>query len=334
MTGMRVEPSRWLSAGLVLAAVTPFVGGTAFAQSDAAAGYPKQPVKIVVGFSPGGSNDLLARLLAQKLAERLGQPFVVENKPGANAIIAAEHVMRATPDGYTLLMAPAGTLVINPSVYAKLPYDALKSFEFVSNAATYPFVLSVGASHPAKSVAELVAWGKANPDKANYSSSSAIFQLASELFNLKTGTKFVHIPFKSGGENVTAVITGQVAMVFADTGPLMPQVKSGRIRPLATSGAKRLAELPEVPTMAEAGVEGVVVDGFSGIVAPKGTPAPIVGKLESELIAIIKLPDMRERLSQIGLIPAGETSAEFAARVAREIPMWTAVAKAANIKLE
>lgn len=325
----RVLIAALLGAGLAASAATP-----ALAQADPAAGWPKQPIKIIVGFTPGGSNDLLARILAQKFGERLGQPSVVENKPGAGAIIATEFVARSNPDGYTLLMAPAGTLSINPAVYAKLPYDPIKSFEHVSAVATYPFILSVGENHPAKSMKELIEWGKANPDKANYASTSTIFQLITELFNTKAGTKFVHIPFKSGGEIVTAILNGQVAMAFADTGPVLPHIKSGKIRALATSGPQRLADLPNVPTVAEAGLKDVAVEGYSGIVAPKGTPAGIVKKLEAELIAIAKLPDVQDRLRQLGMIPVGETSAQFKARIEREIPLYTGVAKAANIKLE
>ena len=302
----------------------------AHAQTD----WPKSAVKIVVGFTPGGSNDLLARLMATKLGERLGQPFVVENKPGAQAIIAAELVARAAPDGYTILTAPAGTLAINPAVYAKLPYDALGSYEFVANIATYPFILSVNASSPINTVKELVEWGKANPTKANYASTSTIFQLTSELFNIKTGTKFEHIPFKSGGEVVSAVLTGQVTMAFADAGPAIPQIKGGKLRALATTGSARMPDLPDVPTTREAGIEGVIVEGFSGFVAPKGTPAPIIAKLESEVIAVVKLPDVRERMLQIGLIPAGEGSSAFRERVTREIAMWKDVAQKANVKLE
>ncbi len=315
-----------LVVGVMFAATAP----QAFAQAD----YPKQPIKIVVGFTPGGSNDLLARLVAQKFGERMGQPAVVENKPGAGALIGTEFVARATPDGYTLLMAPAGTLVINPAVYSKLPYDSIKSFAHIAVVATYPFLLSVNAGGPIKTVKDLIAFAKANPDKANYASTSTVFQLTSELFNSKAGVKFEHIPFKSGGEIVTAILSGQVTTAFADAGPALPQIKSGKLLALATSGAKRFAELPELPTMKEAGIDGVEVDGFSGLVAPAGTPAAIIKKLEAEVNAIIKLDDFQARLKQIGLVPGGGTGEEFAAMVARDIPKWTAVAKAANIKLD
>ena len=323
-------------AGIAMAGAVALLlsGVPALAQTDAAAGYPKQPIRMIVGLAPGGSNDIIARLVAQKLQERLGQPVVVENKPGAGGTIAADMVARATPDGYTLLVAPSGSMVINPAVYSKLPYDPLKSYELISNLALYHLVLSVSASLPIKTVKELVAWAKANPDKANYASTSAIFQLTTELFKQKTGTPFQHIPFKSGAELVTAVLSGQTTMTFADAGPAMAHFKSGKLRPLASTGATRLPELPDVPTLAEVGIDGVVVEGFIGLAAPKGTPQPIVKKLESEVMAILKLPDVAGRIKQIGLIPDGSTGAAFHDRIAKDIPKYTAVAKAAHIKFD
>jgi len=308
--------------------------GAALAQSDPAAGYPKQTVRMIVGLAPGGSNDIIARVVAQKLTERLGQPFIVENKAGAGGTIAADMVARAAPDGYTLLVAPAGSMVVNPAVYSKLPYDPLTSYEPISTMALYHLVLSVSAKLPIHSVKELIEWGKANPDKANYASTSAPFQLVSELFNQKTGTKFQHIPFKGGAELVTAVISGQTTMTFADAGPAMPLFQAGTLRPLASTGTTRLPALPDVPTLAEVGIEGVVVEGFIGLVAPKGTPAAIVKKLEAEVMAVARLPDVQDRIRQLGLIPDGSTGAAFHDRMARDIPKYTAVAKAAGIKFD
>jgi tripartite-type tricarboxylate transporter receptor subunit TctC len=324
----------WSAAVALAAALMLAHPGAAAAQTNAAAGYPKAPVKMIVGLAPGGSNDIIARIVAQKLSERLGQSFIVENKPGAGGTLAAELVAHAAPDGLTLLVAPAGSMAVNPAVYATLPYDPLKSYELISNIALYQLVLSVSASLPVTSVQQLVAWGRANPDKANYASTSAIFQLTSELFNQKTGSKFQYIPFKGGAELVTAVISGQAAMTFADAGPAMPLFKAGKLRPLATTGATRLPALPDVPTLAEAGIPGVVVEGFIGLAAPKGTPAPIVNKLEAEVMAVAKLPDVQQRIQQLGLIPDGSTAAAFRDRIARDIAKYTAVAKSAGIKFD
>jgi tripartite-type tricarboxylate transporter receptor subunit TctC len=315
-----------------LAAVAGILAATApgaFAQA-----YPKQPIKMLVGFTPGGSNDILARVFAQKIGERLGQPGVVENKPGAGGRLAAEQLTRAAPDGHTLLMVPAGTLSIAPAVFKKLNYDSVKSFSHVAIVATYPFLLSVNAGSSIKSVKELIAFAKANPAKANYGSTSPIFQLTSELFNLKTGVKFEHIPFKSGGEIVGGILNGQVTMAFADAGPAMPQINAGKLRVLATSGARRFPALPDLPTMNEAGIEGVEVDGYSGIVAPAGTPKDIVKKLEDTVNAILKEAEVRDRLTKIGLVPGGGTSAQFVATINREIPMWKDVATKAKISLD
>ena len=320
-----------IALSLALALLHP---GAASAQSDASAGWPKQPVRMVVGLAPGGANDIMARIVAQKLTERLGQPTIVENKPGAGGTIAADMVARATPDGYTLLVCPSGSMVINPSVYSKLPYDPLTSYELIANMVIYHLVLSVSATQPIRSVGELVAWGKANPDKANYASTSAVFQLTTELFNQKTGAKFQHIPFKSGAELVSAVLTGQTVMTFADAASAMPQFKAGGLRPLASTGAARLPELPNVPTLAEAGIDGVVVEGFIGLAAPKGTPAAIVKKLETEVMAIVRLPDVQARIRDLGLIADASSGAAFRERIARDIPKYTAVAKAAGIKFD
>jgi tripartite-type tricarboxylate transporter receptor subunit TctC len=328
--------ARWGLAVIVLTLVFALLNpATASAQqSDPAAGWPKQPVRMVVGLAPGGANDIMARIVAQKLTERLGQPVIVENRAGAGGAIAADFVARSAPDGYTLFVAPSGSMVINPSVYSKLPYDPLTSYEPVANMVIYHLVLSVSSSQPIKSVAELVAWGKANPDKANYASTSAVFQLTTELFNQKTGSKFQHIPFKSGAELVSAVLTGQTVMTFADAASAMPQLKAGGLRPLASTGAKRLPELPDVPTLAEAGIDGVVVEGFIGLMAPKGTPAAIVKKLETEVTAIVRLPDVQARIKDLGLIADPSSGAAFRERIAVDIPKYTAVAKAAGIKFD
>ena len=308
--------------------------GDAAAQSNAASDYPKQPIKIIVGFAAGGGNDLIARIIAQKMTERLGQPTVVENKPGAGAIIGAEAVARAAPDGYTLLVAPPSTFCINPAVYSKLPYDPMTDFEYVSIVAWYPFLLTVNAGHPAKTVKELVAWGKANTAQANYASTSALFQLLTELFKMRTNAPFEHIPFKGSNEMMTAVLSGQVTMAFIDAAPLMGHVKSGKARVLATAGSKRYPELPDVPTLAEAGVPNVVVDGWSGLAASKGTPTAVKEKLAAQIAAIMTLPDVKDRFAKLGVLPGSSTPAEFRAMVEREGTLWKQVAASAKIKLD
>lgn len=319
---------------MLLVAALAFAAVPASAQTDASAGYPRQPIRIICGFAAGATPDLVARLIAPKLSERIGQPVIVETKPGAGGVIAAEHVARSAPDGYVLLVAPGSTLSVNPAVYSKLPYDAVKSFVHVVNVATNAFILAVRADHPSQTPKDLVAWSQANAASANYGSASAILQLSAELFKLRTGAKFEYIPFKGGGEMVTALLSGQVQMTFNDPGSVMPQIRGTKIRALAVTGSKRMSELPDVPTLAEAGVPDVVVEGYSGLVAPAGTPAAIVKRIESEVQAVVQLADVRERLTQMGMVPSGEGTTEFGARIAREIAMWTTVAKAANIKLD
>lgn len=316
-------------AGMALAAGQPAV-----AQGDAAAGWPKLPIKVVIGFPPGGGNDILARVYAQKLSERLGQPVVIENKPGANGFIAAEIVARAAPDGYTLLLGPSGTLTFAPAVFAKLPYDPQKSFEPIAILGRFPLVIAVNGDLDIKTPGELVAWAKANPGKANYGSTSPAFQLPTELFKAKTGIEAVHIPFKGSAEKMTAVANGQITFAFVDPGPTTAHVKSGKARVIATTGAKRTAEFPDVPTLAEAGIPGIDVEIFGGLLAPKGTPAAIVRRLEAEVDAASKMPDLVDRLRGMS-IPVSDIRAEgFAKLIASEIPLWAEVAKKAGVKLD
>ena len=294
--------------------------------------YPSRAIHIIVGFAAGGGNDIIARVFGQKLSESLGQPVIVENKPGGGAIVATEYVAKSQPDGYTLLMSASG-ISINPAVYAKLPYDAINDFVAVSELASFPLIMIVNGSSPIKSAAELVTYAKANPDKTNYASSSASFQLVTELFKLKTGAPMQVIPYKSANESVLAVVSGQVTTTIADAGPVLPQVKSGTVRALAVAAPKRMEELPDVPTLQEAGAD---VDAvlWSGIFVSKATPAAIVRKLESELMRIAALPDVKARLKPLGIDTVGNSSDAFAKILAADIARWGEVARAANIRIE
>jgi tripartite-type tricarboxylate transporter receptor subunit TctC len=320
-------------SGITLAIASLSVANTALAQSPAAS-WPRQPIKLIVGFGPGGGNDIIGRVIAQKMSEKLGQPVVVENKPGAGGIIAAEAVMRAPADGYTLLVAPTGTLVGNPAVRRKLSYDPQKSFVPIAVIADYPLYLVVNASSSIKSVKDLVAYGKANPNRTNYASTSPVFQVPTELFKAKAGMPAEYIPFKSSAQMLSAVITNQVTFAFTDPTPLMGQLKAGKIRAIATSGSKRSSDLPDVATMAEAGVPGVVVDAMSTLVAPANTPMPIVRKLEAVLNEVLKADDVKARFKQLAVNPVGGTSEDLAKRLATEIPIWKEVAKNANLYVD
>jgi tripartite-type tricarboxylate transporter receptor subunit TctC len=305
---------------------------SASAQEDPAK-YPARAIHIIVGFTPGGGNDIIARIFGQKLSESLGQPVVVENKPGAGAIVATEYVAKSAADGYTLLVGASGAMTINPAVYARLSYDSIRDFTPVSELGSFPLILVANMSSPIRTVADLVTYAKANPDKANYASASAAFQLATELFKQKTGAPMQEIPYKGANDSVMAVISGQVTAAFVDAGPVSGQIKGGQVRALAVAAPGRMADFPEVPTMKEAGadVEAVL---WSGIFVPKATSPVIVKKLEGEFMRIARLPDVMARLKPLGIESIGNSSEDFAKILAADIARWTAVARAGNIKME
>jgi tripartite-type tricarboxylate transporter receptor subunit TctC len=296
--------------------------------------FPSKPVHIIVGFAAGGGNDIIVRVLAPKMSEGLGQPIVIENRAGAQNIVAAEYVAKAAPDGYTLLMGPSGAMTMNPAIYSKLPYSPLTDFIPISMIGDFPLLLVVNAELPVKSVRELIDYARANPGAVNYSASAAPFQLAAELFNQKTGTRFAYIPYKSSGDSVNAVMSGQVTITITDPPPVIGPIKGGKVRALAVTASKRDAAWPDVPTLAEAGGPDIEIRLFTGFHAPAATPRAIVDRLQREVARVVKLPDMRERLGQMSIVPSGNTSEEFRAIIARDIEKWTAVAKAANIKAD
>ncbi|HZR75252.1 tripartite tricarboxylate transporter substrate binding protein [Bradyrhizobium sp.] len=305
---------------------------TARAQEDPAK-YPTRAIHIVVGFTPGGGNDLIARIVGQKLSDSLGQPVIIDNKPGGGAIVATEYVAKSQADGYTLLVGASGAMAINPAVYAKLPYDPVRDFIPVSELGSFPLILIVNAASPIKSVADLIGFAKAHPKEANYSSSSAAFQLVTELFKQKTGAPMQEIPYKGANDSVMAVISGQVTATIADAGPVSGQVKGGQVRALAVTSPDRAQDFPDVPTLKESGTD---VDAvlWSGIFAPRQTPPAIVKKLESELRRIVKEPDVVAKLKPLGIQPVGNASEEFAQILSADIARWTEVARAGNIKIE
>ena len=316
----------------VLARLATLASAALFAVAAPAQDYPTKPIRIIVGYTTGGGNDLIARLLAPKLSESLGQPVIIENRPGAQSIIAAELVAKAAPDGYTLLMGPTGPMAMNPATYSKLPYSPTRDFAPVSMIGQFPLFLCVSASLPVRSVQELVEYAKARPNNVNYASSAAAFQLATELFKQRTGTNFAQIPYKGSGDSAAAVVSGQVTMTIADPPPITGHLKGGALRALAVTAPQRHPAYPDVPTMVEAGVSDVDVSLWMGLFVPAGTPAPVVKRLNEEVARAVRLPDVRERLIALGVDPVGGTPEELARVLVRDLEKWTAVAKAANIK--
>jgi tripartite-type tricarboxylate transporter receptor subunit TctC len=292
--------------------------------------YPNKPVTIVVGYAAGGGVDFVARLLAEKLADRLKQPVVVENRPSVGAVVASTFVSKAKPDGYTLMMGAPGPIVFNHALNDKLPYGP-RDFAPISIMTNSPLVLLVGSNNPARNVQELVAQSRANPDKANYGASSASFQLTTELFNRRTGAKFTHIPYKGANEAVQAVMAGDVTMTLADSGPAITGLQSGRLKALAVTSAERLKDLPNVPTLAELGID-LKVSLWIGLLAPAGTPADIVKRLHEEMVRIVDMPDVRSRIAAKASIPMTNTPDEFARQIASDIALWRQVAQENNIK--
>ena len=298
----------------------------------AAQDYPAKPIHIIVGYAAGGGNDIIVRVMQPEMTKGLGQPVIVENKPGAQSIIAAEYAAKAAPDGYTIFMGPSGPMTINPATYTKLPYDAMRDFAPVSLICQFPLILAVNASLPVRSVKQLIDYGRSHPDKANYASSAGIFQVTTELFKQKTSTNFVMIPYKSSGESVQALIAGQVMLTIVDPPPVSGPLKAGTVRGLAVTSAQRHPSWPDLPTMAEAGVPDMEVPVWTAFFAPAKTPAPIIARLQKEVARVVHTPEVKQRFAEMGLDPVGSTPEELRKIVARDLAKYSAVAKAANIK--
>jgi tripartite-type tricarboxylate transporter receptor subunit TctC len=321
---------------LLLAAAVAVMAsvGSASAQGDAAANYPNKPIRVIVPFAAGGGNDIFARLVGNKLSEILGQPVINENKPGAGGRIAAEFVMNQPHDGYTLFIGASGVMSIAAAAYPNLSYHPTKSFIPLSMIANFPLVLVVPPDHPAKNVKEMVEWAKKNPDKSNYASTSPAFTTASELLKLKSGMPGQMIPYKSSNEMILSVIQEQTLFAISDGPPAIPQIKAGKVKALAVTDSVRSPELPDVPSMTEAGYPEVNIKLFSGYFAAAGTPPAIVAKVEAALQKAIKDPDVSTKLKGMAVTPGGQPGSEFRAMIDRDIQQISEVIKAANLKFD
>lgn len=316
---------------VLIGALAAFLSvGEPLAQTD----FPTKSVQLVVGFPPGGGNDVLARLIAEKLQAALAQPIVVMNKPGANGFIAIDAVKRAAPDGYTLLVGPSSGMTVNPAVYAKLPYDPVKDFAPVTMVGAFPLIVVVHPESPIKSIGSLIEEAKRRPGQLAYGSAATSFQLATEMFAQRAGVSLYHVPYQGSGKVVQAVLANEVPLTFADAAAAVPQVRAGKLRAIATTSAKRVSSLPDVPTIAESGVAGFDMVLWSGIFAPVGTPSAVVAKLQHEIAKAVRLPDLQDRLQLLGVMPVGGTSEELAATMKSQIIEYTHVARTANIKAE
>ena len=286
--------------------------------------YPTRPIRFIVPFAPGGSTDTLARTIGQKLAESLGQQVVVDNRSGANGNIGMEIVAHSAPDGYTIVLGYIANLGIGPSLYAKLPFDPVKDYAPITQLATSPNILVAHPSLPVKSFKELIAYAKAYPKQLNYASASvaSIGHLTGELLNYAAGIDMVHVPYKGSGQAVIDLVGGQVQLMFSGMSSVMPHIKAGKLRPLAVIGAQRSPAVPDIPTIAESGFPGFEATAWYGVLAPASTPKPIITRLHDEIVRALKMPDVKERLNNVGFELVGGTPEAFAAYIKTEIRKW------------
>ncbi len=319
---------RWLIQALAIPAL--FVAPFAAAQAP----YPVKPIRFIVGFPPGGTNDIVARVIAPKLGEQLGQSVVVDNRGGANTAIASEMFVRTPPDGYTIMLNAPGHAT-NPALM-KLNFDSIRDFSFITLAAESQNLLVVHPSFPPRSVKELIAFSKRHRGDINYGSSGigTTVHLSGELFQFMTGVKWVHVPYRGGGPGVIALVAGEVALYFGNVPTVILHARAGKLRALATTGPKRTPAAPEIPTVAEAGVPGYEVTTFYGVSAPAKTPRAIIDRLHGEIVRALNTPELRERLQGLGADPVGNTPEQYTAFMQNEIAKWGKVIKAAGIKGE
>ena len=327
---MKSNRRKWVAASCALAAVALLASPLVYAQD-----YPVKPIHIIVPLPPGGSNDVLARLLGQKMSEAFGQPVIVENKPGAAGNIATDYVAKSAPDGYTIAIAPNQTVAVNPVLYPRLPFDAIKDLEGVSLLGRVPMVLVVSSRVAANSVAELIAQAKAGPDKLSYASagSGSPQHMAAEVFKSMTGTRLTQIPYKGSAPALVDVLGGNVDVMFCPINSALPHIRSGKLRALATTGTQRLTLLPGVPTVAET-VSGYESDIWIGMVAPAKTPPAIIAKLNAELRRSLALPEVQSKLAEQGIYAESSAAGDFTKLIATDQKRWAGVIKAANIQPE
>ena len=298
--------------------------------------YPSKPLRIIVMYGPGSTIDIMARLIAPKLTEGLGQPVIVENRAGAGGAIGMDMAAKAAPDGHTLTIGATGPSVTNPLLYPKTPFDPLRDFAYISLIATGPAVIAVHPSIPAKTLKDLVALAKARPGQLNFGSAGVGTSphLAGEIFKQVTATDIVHVPYKGNAEAITDLLGGQISIVFTGVPPVVPLMQAGKIKLLATTGDKRIPAIPDLPTIAEAGYPGAAMGIWYGLVAPAATPKDILARLHKEITRIQALPDIRERFVQLGTEPKTNTPEQFTALVRDDLAKWAKVIKAAGLKIE
>lgn len=320
---------------LAAAAILAAGAACSLALPAAAQEYPTKPVRIIIGFPPGGATDLVSRLMAPKYTGIFKQQFIVDNRPGANGTIGTDLAAKAAPDGYTIHLATIGTLVISPAI-SKVPYDPVKDFATISQAVALQNIFIVHPSVPARSLKDLIALARAKPGRLNYATSGAGSQghLAGELFKLMAKVDMVHVPYKGGGPALTDLIAGHVEIFVAVISTAMPQVKAGKARALAVTGGKRATALPDVPTVAETGLKGYEATAWYGYVAPANTPRPIIERLNKATVAVLNLPDVRETLLSNGLDAAPSSPEQFAAYIGAETAKWSKVIKAAKLQAQ
>lgn len=298
--------------------------------------YPSRPIKLVVPYAPGGGADAVARIVAKRVSETIGQPMVIENRGGAGSIIGTEDVHKAEPDGYTLLLGQSGPISINPAVYKELPYDPEKDFAPITMTTAYPYVLVVNAKLPVKTLQDFVAMVKAKPGEFNYGTTGvgAANHLVTELFSSRAGLKMIHVPYRGTALAVADLLAGQVTMVFADPVSALPHMHAGTLRALAVSSKERSSVAPDVPTIAESGYPGFDAIAWHGILAPANTPAPIVAKLHDQIVAALNDPATKALLEAQAMATVGDTPQEFAAFIKKDIGVWKEVATQANVSVK